>query len=155
MNVQSSIILRLIEQIPDQHLRDQITAQYYHDVEAQTSFVQTRISELEIHLEDTVRDQLGITNEMIGENVKTSHENAAALASIHATIEELRKAAQAGFLDLDKRMTDSERDRAVIHERLERIEQIIDGRPEQVQLFYQLIDRVARLEQAEQRSNEP
>jgi hypothetical protein len=140
MSVQSSIILRLIEQIPDQHLRDQITAQYYHDVEAQSNFVQVRISELEIALRDQLATSLGATNDMISDNAKTSRENAAALAVIHETIEELRRAAQAGFQDTDRRLTD--------------VEQSLADRPAQLLTFYDLIERVSRLEDSNRKSNE-
>lgn len=67
MTVQSSIILRLIDQIPDAELRRQITAQYYQDVEAQANFVQRRVGHLEIDLREMLQQQLGGTNEMVSE----------------------------------------------------------------------------------------
>lgn len=110
MTVQSSIILRLIDQIPDEDLRRQITAQYYQDVEAQTNFVQNRIGHLELDLRDMLQQQLGVTNEMIGEAVASSRDNGKQVEAVvtelragRAEQELLRRTAEQGFLSAEQR----------------------------------------------------
>lgn len=113
MSVQSSIILRLIEQIPDQHLRDQITAQYYQDVEAQANFVQNRVGHLEIDLREMLQTTIGETNDMISEAVASSRENGKHVAEVVAELrasrveqEALRRTAEQGFHATEQRFTE-------------------------------------------------
>jgi chromosome segregation ATPase len=82
MTVQSSIILRLLDRVPDVLLREQIKAQYYQDMEAQTSFVQVRIGQLEIDLRDQLQQSLGDTNQMISESVHLAREGGVALREL-------------------------------------------------------------------------
>ena len=84
MTVQSSIIMRMLDLIPDQSLREQIKAQYYQDMEAQTSFTQVRIGQLELDLRDQLQQSLGATNEMIGESVELAKEGGVALRELRS-----------------------------------------------------------------------
>lgn len=82
MTVQSSIILRLLALVPDEALRAQITAQYYQDMEAQTSFVQVRMGQLELDLKDQLQQALGATNDMISESLAIAREGGVALREL-------------------------------------------------------------------------
>ena len=82
MTVQSSIIMRLLDMVPDAALREQIRDQYYHDMEAQTSFVQVRMGQLELDIKEQVQQSLGVTNEMIGESVALAREGGVALREL-------------------------------------------------------------------------
>lgn len=82
MTVQSSIFLSLLDMIPDRDLRERLRDQYFHDVEAQTSFVQTRIGQLELDLRDQVTDMLGNTNNMISEVLDISRRQESAVTEL-------------------------------------------------------------------------
>lgn len=144
MTVQSSIILRLIDQmadyIPDRELAKQIVeqakAQYYLDMEAQTSFVQTRIGQLELDLRDQVTNMLGNTNNMISEVLDISRRGESAATELRndfraiaekvddhdheiASFRISRDQSIAERRQLQDDLTESKADRAAIHKELQ------------------------------------
>jgi len=136
MTVQSAIILRLIAMIPDDALREQIKAQYYQDMEAQTSFVQVRIGQLELDLKDQVQSALGSTNEMVSELLAIGRRQEGALTEVRREFQSIgekldqHEAEMASFrasrdrsiqerADLRADLAESKADRRAIHKELE------------------------------------
>jgi len=99
MAVQSSDMMRLLDQISDRELAEKIKARYYQDVESQTSYVQTRVGELEHHIEGVLRDTIGNTNDMISETIKIGKGNADRVEALHSTV-------QSGFSGIEQRFTE-------------------------------------------------
>lgn len=113
MTVQSSIIMRLLDLVPDAALREQIRDQYYHDMEAQTSFVQVRMGQLELDLKDQVQQSLGATNEMIGESVILAKEGGVALRELRDDFRSWITTVTAlsdGLLDTQRKVADHDRE---------------------------------------------
>lgn len=89
-------MMKLLDQIEDRKLAEKIKARYYQHVEAQTSFVQTRMSEIELHIDDTLRDTIGSTNSMISESIQIGKGTADRMEALHFEV-------QSGFHSIDNR----------------------------------------------------
>lgn len=136
MTVQSSIFLSLLDMIPDRELRERLRDQYFHDVEAQTSFVQTRIGQLELDLRDQVTDMLGNTNTMISEVLDISRRQESAVTELRHDFQSIaekvddhdreiasfrvsRDQSIAERRQLQQDLSESKADRAAIHQELQ------------------------------------
>jgi len=96
MTVQSSIIMRLIAQVPDVALQALIRDQYYLDVEANANAAQAAFFDLVGRHEEQLQQQLGATNEMLSEVIAISQHS-------NAELEALRQTTESGFHSVDHR----------------------------------------------------
>lgn len=103
MAVHSSDMIRLLDLIGDRELAEKIKARYYQDVESQTSFVQTRMGEIEIHLDDTLRDTISNTNDMISESIQIGKGTADRMEALHSEVQRGFHNIESRFAEIDAR----------------------------------------------------
>ena len=120
MAIQSSIILRLIDKIPDEELRRQITAQYYEDVEKQVDFVQGRLGILETDLRETLQNSLGETNNMISEVINISRHADASREVLYQKMEQGFLGIENRFGEIDARIESIGTDTESLHQEVDR-----------------------------------
>lgn len=100
--VQSSIIMRLIAQIPDEHrsLRELIRDQYFLDVEENANAAQVAFIDLVNEHEKDVKVSLADIGNMVGESINLSREGGVALRQLQSDFQTIAETVSGLNLDI-------------------------------------------------------